>query len=458
MTNTEQDATSPKSTTPAKKPRSKVYCKSYRRKLNSCTSWSQANKKGFCVRCFDEGWPAILDQINDQQKILAVQNHDPPPAILRADLDQIHTQTKPSASHLPLNKTSTPREDTCTEIFNQGVTTLPAEGLLALQNYDSHPSEAYFNEGTQINSINVSSQETDERIKIIEEQVRQNNDIIETLQNEVINMERKIKKLQKDVNFAELFNSDISDIDDNNETATNNNDQNENNDVNINYIDDIERINNVYNGTGVCIASSCKADPSHKCFSLTKEKLCAHTIDHFMLNDVGDYVMFPSNCFHRGYFSIQKDSIYYTAQMFATPSENTSEETRTRSRNATIMKNLEGKGTMQCVQLTELSKDILENWTNEKYQRIDFKPPKKFDGQYIDSSQHRHVFRTQFSLLKQLDAFVRYVEDLHTHITVDSIWIMAKSKTNNGFQRWHKDFELGTKITTTIVINVGVQT
>lgn len=144
--------------------------------------------------------------------------------------------------------------------------------------------------------------------------------------------------------------------------------------------------------------------------------------------------------------------------MFATPSENTSEETRTRSRNATIMKNLEGKGTMQCVQLTELSKDILENWTNEKYQRIDFKPPKKFDGQYIDSSQHRHVFRTQFSLLKQLDAFVRYVEDLHTHITVDSIWIMAKSKTNNGFQRWHKDFELGTKITTTIVINVGVQT
>jgi hypothetical protein len=80
-----------------------------------------------------------------------------------------------------------------------------------------------------------------------------------------------------------------------------------------------------------------------------------------MLNDVGDYVMFPSNCFHRGYFSIQKDSIYYIAQMFATPSENTSEEARTRSRNATIMKNLEGKGTMQCVQLTELSKDIQEN-------------------------------------------------------------------------------------------------
>ena len=48
------------------------------------------------------------------------------------------------------------------------------------------------------------------------------------------------------MNFAELFNianSDISDIDDNNETATNNYDQNKDNDVDINYINDIEQNN-----------------------------------------------------------------------------------------------------------------------------------------------------------------------------------------------------------------------
>ncbi len=142
-------------------------------------------------------------------------------------------------------------------------------------------------------------------------------------------MERKLTTLLKDVNFSELFNidnSDISDIDDNNDTATNNYEQNEDNVDKINYIDDIELNNNNLNGTGICIASSCKADPSHKCFSLTKQKLCAHPIDQIMLNDVGDYIMFPSNCFHRGYFSIQTDSIYYTAQMFATPSENTSKQ------------------------------------------------------------------------------------------------------------------------------------
>ena len=73
--------------------------------------------------------------------------------------------------------------------------------VLVLQNYDPPPSETDFNKGTPINSINVASQQTDKCIKKIEQQVRQNNDIIETLKNELINMERKLTTLQKDVNF-----------------------------------------------------------------------------------------------------------------------------------------------------------------------------------------------------------------------------------------------------------------
>ena len=145
----------------------------------------------------------------------------------------------------------------CTEILNQGLATLPAEGLLALQNYDPPPSETDFNKGTPINSINVALQQTGERIKKIEQQVRQNNEIIETLKNELINMERKLTTLQKDVNFSEFFNidnSDISDIDDNNDTATNNYEQNKDNAYKNNYIGDIELHNNNLNRTGICIA------------------------------------------------------------------------------------------------------------------------------------------------------------------------------------------------------------
>jgi hypothetical protein len=157
-----------------------------------------------------------------------------------------------------------------------------------------------------------------------------------------------------------------------------------------------------------------------------KEKLCAHPIDQIMLNDVGDYVIFSSNCFHRGYFSIQMDSIYYTAQMFATPSEKTLEEAFPTSRNTTIMKNQ--KVNVRCIVCnSQNSVTISKKIGKTQNTKEKIETGKKFDGQQINPSQHRHIFRKHFYLLKQLNAFVRTVESLHSHITIDSIWIMAKS-------------------------------
>jgi hypothetical protein len=42
------------------------------------------------------------------------------------------------------------------------------------------------------------------------------------------------------------------------------------------YHDDNELQNNGFDGTGICFATSCKADPSHGCFNSTKQKLCGH--------------------------------------------------------------------------------------------------------------------------------------------------------------------------------------
>ena len=36
--------------------------------------------------------------------------------------------------------------------------------------------------------------------------------------------------------------------------------------------------------------------------------------------------------------------------------------------------------------------------------------------------------------------------------------MIEKTKENNGFQGWHRDFYLGTEVTTTIVVNVGAVT
>ena len=50
---------------------------------------------------------------------------------------------------------------------------------------------------------------------------------------------------------------------------------------------------------------------------------------------------------------------------------------------------------------------------------------------------------------------VKYFEEKYNHLKVRSVWMIEKSKENDGFQGWHRDFYLGTEVTTTIVVNVG---
>jgi hypothetical protein len=54
---------------------------------------------------------------------------------------------------------------------------------------------------------------------------------------------------------------------------------------------------------------------------------------------------------------------------------------------------------------------------------------------------------------------VKYFEEKYTNLEVRSVWIIEKSRENDGFQTsWHRDFYLGTEVTTTIVVNVGAVT
>ncbi len=41
------------------------------------------------------------------------------------------------------------------------------------------------------------------------------------------------------------------------------------------------------------------------------------------------------------------------------------------------------------------------------------------------------------------------------YLSVDLVWLLRKSIEGDGFQEWHKDFRLGSRITKTIVVNVG---
>ncbi len=53
---------------------------------------------------------------------------------------------------------------------------------------------------------------------------------------------------------------------------------------------------------------------------------------------------------------------------------------------------------------------------------------------------------------------VQYFEYKYKKLEIRSVWMMEKLRENNGFQVWHRDFYLGTEVTTTIVVNVGALT
>ncbi len=106
------------------------------------------------------------------------------------------------------------------------------------------------------------------------------------------------------------------------------------------------------------------------------------------------------------------------------------------------------------LRLTPLTQDIHDNW-DTMYSVNVFPPAKAFDGEKIDATKNRHIPSGMFLGVPLIAELVKYFEDKYTHLKVHSVWIIKKLGENNGFQRWYRDFYLGTEVTTTIVVNVG---
>jgi hypothetical protein len=91
--------------------------------------------------------------------------------------------------------------------------------------------------------------------------------------------------------------------------------------------------------------------------------------------------------------------------------------------------------------LAQLTQDICHNW-DTTYSVNKFQPAKAFDGDKIDATKNRHILRAMFQGVPWIAELVKYFEE----------------KYNDGFQGWHRDFYLGTEVTTTNVVNVGAVT
>jgi hypothetical protein len=87
-----------------------------------------------------------------------------------------------------------------------------------------------------------------------------------------------------------------------------------------------------------------------------------------------------------------------------------------------------------------------------------FPPTKEFEGEKIDVTKNRHILRANFGSVQRIMELVHLFENKYKHLAIHSVWLIKKLKENDGFQVWHRDFWLGHKVMSTIVVNVGAIT
>lgn len=105
-------------------------------------------------------------------------------------------------------------------------------------------------------------------------------------------------------------------------------------------------------------------------------------------------------------------------------------------------------------ELKPLSDDLLHHW-DDTYSADIFPPPKNFLGK-IDKSKNRSIPQNLFYLVPKIEQLVYAFEEIVGGITVERVWVLQKSNDDDGFQGWHQDMK--NRISTTIVVNVGVVT
>ncbi len=135
-------------------------------------------------------------------------------------------------------------------------------------------------------------------------------------------------------------------------------------------------------GNGLIFAPRCDGE----CFTSRKEKKCDHPVNKVSLDNIGEYVVFPSRSYRHGYYNIKSDKVFYIAHLFAMGSS-----------KPEAWQNITCKVKRDMIQghdaeskLRELTEDLCDNW-DTTYSVNLFSPSKEFEGKKIDVTKNRHV-------------------------------------------------------------------
>jgi hypothetical protein len=206
----------------------------------------------------------------------------------------------------------------------------------------------------------------------------------------------------------------------------------------------------------IIFAPECKSNDYNPCFTSSNVKKCKHKEMTVPLDHVENYVKFPARVYHHGYYNIRSNMTYYMVQLFCTPPLHNVHVWQNVMRR--VNTEIES-GDMDDFSMRELTDDLQDNW-DSTYGLAKFPPSREFGGDKIDARKNRHIKRALIidGKLQRIANLVAYFEKKFSHVELSSAWLIEKSSQDDGFQGWHREFFLGTNITTTIVVNVGAIT
>jgi hypothetical protein len=77
------------------------------------------------------------------------------------------------------------------------------------------------------------------------------------------------------------------------------------------------------NNNGQLLAPSCTTCFNKNKYLSTSKKKCSRQWNNECLNSTGEYILFPSGMFHRGYYNDKSNTIFIQAQLFCAPTKYT---------------------------------------------------------------------------------------------------------------------------------------
>ena len=157
---------------------------------------------------------------------------------------------------------------------------------------------------------------------------------------------------------------------------------------------------------GIRFAPSCES----KCF--IGDEMCAHAdLFRIELNQVRQYVVFPSVWWHHGYINIYSpDNIFFTAQLFATLRSDLGSSQRSLRQMSKTKSN--SQGTVRSILVYTLMTNLYINW-DEEYSTTKFPPAKNF-LEKIDRDKNHQILCDQIHKVPKIQRLVLVIESLLT--------------------------------------------